>query len=234
MITNAWTLMHDHWCMHHWCIHIISLTFISDLDGGTTLWSSVLISPAGIWFKHCSMMFRLCLISSIRHKYLWDVPIDYISVKYNEDWQIPSNDRISLDHNLWQNTLPRPMKNKALNLCHQCTITQKYCMSRVIDVPCSHGWYTNVEHCSTNVEQCSAFIGPCYKSTTAYVLSVIITIVTVRQSTILVNWRNRILKSLFVSRDSRYKTRPAIRRSQDSHTTKTYISTTSWTRNKYQ
>lgn len=47
-------------------------TFISALDGGTTLWSSTLISPAGIWLRHCSIMCKLCLISSILHKYLMD------------------------------------------------------------------------------------------------------------------------------------------------------------------
>ena len=43
--------------------------FISALLGGTHLASSVLTSPAGIWFRHCSMILRLSLISSILIRY---------------------------------------------------------------------------------------------------------------------------------------------------------------------
>ncbi len=45
-------------------------TFISPLEGGHNLWSSVFISPGGILFMHCSIIRRDCLISSTRHKYL--------------------------------------------------------------------------------------------------------------------------------------------------------------------
>jgi hypothetical protein len=45
-------------------------TFISALDGGTHLASSVLTSPSGIWFRHCSMMRNDWRISSKRIKYL--------------------------------------------------------------------------------------------------------------------------------------------------------------------
>ena len=46
------------------------LTFISALLGGTSLASSILTSPSGIWLRHWWMMHILCLISSTRMRYL--------------------------------------------------------------------------------------------------------------------------------------------------------------------
>jgi len=46
------------------------LTFISARFGGTILWSSIFISPAGILFRHCWTIRMLCRISSMRTKYL--------------------------------------------------------------------------------------------------------------------------------------------------------------------
>lgn len=46
------------------------VTFISSRLGGAIFASSTLTSPGGILFKHWCMIFRLCLISSIRIKYL--------------------------------------------------------------------------------------------------------------------------------------------------------------------
>lgn len=46
------------------------LTFISDLFGGATLASSILISPSGILLSAWSMILRDCLISSTLQRYL--------------------------------------------------------------------------------------------------------------------------------------------------------------------
>lgn len=70
------------WLMRSWHVHAqyiyttyiniapYACTFISARLGGMILASSTLTSPSGILLRHWRMMWRLCRISSTRHRYL--------------------------------------------------------------------------------------------------------------------------------------------------------------------
>jgi hypothetical protein len=59
--------------------------------------SSVLISPGGILFKHCSIILKDCLISSTRHRYLKTVLMSILYICLTFSHSIQNGDLHSLE-----------------------------------------------------------------------------------------------------------------------------------------
>ena len=56
--TNSFQVVKLFLALLRWDLSENDFTFISCLDGGTHLASSVEMSPSGIWFRHCSMILE--------------------------------------------------------------------------------------------------------------------------------------------------------------------------------